>query len=189
MPAVDSTLTVKGSPVKSLLKFVQDELTPQQREKAFAAVPPEYAERFRSGRFLVTETVPVGVLNRFTSAAAEAKGEDPELFARRAGRFAASEAMSGVYRLFALVLTPTALLSKASKIWSSLYARGDLRVESEAPREALVKLVDFPSERIGCARITGWIERMMELTGEKGTVVQTRCYAKGEGACEWKLKW
>lgn len=186
----EQTLTVKGSPVKSLLKFIDNELTSEQREKAFDAVPAEWGSRFRRGNVLVSETVPVSVLNTLTAAAAEARGETVDAFARRAGKFAASEAMSGVYRLFAMVLTPTALLAKASRIWSSLYSRGELRVASESSNSALVRLVDFPTEPAGCARITGWIERMTEMTGEKNTsVTQTSCYSKGAAGCEWEIRW
>lgn len=190
MQVAEQTLTVKGSPVKSLLKFIQNELTPDQREKAFAAIPPEWGNRLRGGTFLVTETIPYHVLNALTESAANAKGESVESFARRAGSFAANEAMSGVYRLFALVLTPTALLSKASKIWSSLYSAGELRVAAEGPKGAHIVLSDFPTQPAGCARVTGWMERIAALTGVKNVVVtQTRCYSKGAPSCEWDLKW
>jgi hypothetical protein len=190
MQSAEQTLTVKGSPVKSLLKFIQDELTSDQREKAFAALPPEWGKRLRAGNFLVSETIPYSILNRLTESAAEAKGENTESFARRAGAVAASEAMSGVYRLFALVMTPTALLGKASRIWSSLYSVGELRVQSEGPKGASIALVNFPTEAVGCARVTGWMEKMTNLTGVKNVrVTQTKCFAKGAKACEWDLRW
>jgi hypothetical protein len=184
------TVTVKGSPVKSLLKFLDSELTPEQREAVYLKLPPEQGQRFRRGNFLVTETLPVSILNQLTEEAAKAKGEPVDQFARRAGRFAAGEAMSGVYRLFALVLTPTALLSKASKIWGSLYNRGDLKVKGETSTGAKVMLVDFPSESAGCSRITGWIERMAELTGAKNArVTHTQCVTRNAPHCEWDVFW
>jgi predicted hydrocarbon binding protein len=118
------------------------------------------------------------------------KQEPLQAFARRAGRAAASEAFSGVYRVFALVLTPEKLLEKASRIWGSLYNRGEMVVEKRTERSAHIKLLNFPSEESGCARITGWIERMVELTGVRSPrVVQTRCHAKGAPACEWDIQW
>src|SRR5436305_5554417 len=45
---VDDSVTVKGSPVRSLQKFIDAELTEQQKEQVFAALPAEYATRFRS---------------------------------------------------------------------------------------------------------------------------------------------
>ena len=185
----DDTVTVKGSPVRSLQRFIQNELTAEQRESVLRALPGEFAERLR-GPILPTETIPVTILNRMTEEAARVRGEPLESFARRAGREAAGEAVKGIYRLFALVLTPPALLSKASQMWSSLYNRGDMRVENQTDRGATIKLLDFPAEAAGCARITGWFERMAELTGVRDVrIQQTQCYAKGAPCCEWSITW
>lgn len=186
---VDESVTVKGSPVRSLQKFIDAELDPQQRETVFGNLPPEYATRFRAP-VLATETVPVHMLNRFTEEAAKARGETIDAFARRAGREAAGDAVKGIYRFFALVMTPPALLSKAAQMWSSLYNRGELRVEEQTENSARLRLANFPSEAAGCARVTGWMERMAELTGVKNVKVeQTRCFARGDAACEWHVSW
>src|SRR5687767_1044354 len=87
---MDESVTVKGSPVRSLQKFIDGELNAQQREAVFSALPPEFASRLRVP-ILATETIPVYVLNRFTEEAAKAKGEPVEEFARRAGREGASD--------------------------------------------------------------------------------------------------
>lgn len=185
----NETVTVKGSPVRSLQKFIDAELTPEQRAAVLAALPADYSGRLR-GPVLATETIPVSVLNRFTEEAAKTKGEPVEQFARRAGREGASDAVKGIYRFFALVLTPAALLSKASQMWSSLYNRGDMRVEDQTSNSARIRILNFPSEVAGCSRITGWMERMAELTGAKNVnVEQTQCYAKGAPHCEWVVRW
>ena|SRR5687767_4394531 len=185
----DETVTVKGSPVRSLQKFVEGDLSPEQRAQLERSIPPEYAARFRSP-ILPTETMPVHLLNRVTEEAARVKGEELEVFARRAGREAAGEAVRGIYRFFALVLTPAALLSKASQMWSSIYNRGTLRVDDQTTNSARISLLDFPSEPAGCARLTGWIEKLAELTGSKDVKIdKTRCFAKGDANCEWQLRW
>jgi hypothetical protein len=185
----DQSVTVKGSPVRSLQKFLDAVLNAAQREEVLRALPAEYAKRFNSP-VLATETVPVHILNRLTEEAARVLREPLEPFARRAGREAAGEAVKGVYRFFALVLTPPALLSKASQMWSSLYNRGQLQVSSQTATSATLRLVDFPSELAGCSRITGWIERMAELTGAKNvSVQQTECFARGGKVCQWECKW
>ena len=185
----DDSITVKGSPVRSLQKFVENELTAEQRETVMRSLPAEYGNRLR-GPVLPTETIPVAILNQMTAEAARLKNEPLDVFARRAGRDAAGDAVKGIYRFFALVLTPPALLSKASQMWSSLYNRGEMKVENQTDHGATIKLVDFPSEPAGCARVTGWIERMAELTGVKDVrIQQTQCYAKGAPHCEWSISW
>ena len=187
--ATDDIVTVKGTPVRSLQKFIEAELTPEQRGAVLSELPPDFASRLR-GPILATETIPVHILNRMTEAAAKAKGETLEAFARRAGREGASDAVKGIYRFIALVMTPAALLNRASQMWSALYNRGELRVENQTDRSVTIKLLDFPSEHAGCARITGWLERMGELTGAKNVrVQQTQCFAKGAAHCEWTIDW
>ena len=185
----DDSVTVKGSPVRSLQKFVQAELTPEQRETVFRNLPPEYAQRL-SGTILPTETIPLHMLNRLTEEAARAKGEPLASFGRRAGRNGAGDAIHGIYRFFALVLTPTALLSKGGQMWSSLYSRGKVLVENETPTSARLVLKDFPSEAAGCARVSGWIERMAEMTGVTVVLLEhAKCFARGDDHCEWEIRW
>jgi uncharacterized protein (TIGR02265 family) len=185
----DEGVTVKGSPVRSLQKFIETDLSAEQREAVFRNLPPEYGAKFRAP-ILATETLPVPMLNRFTEEAAKAKGESLESFGRRAGREAASDAIKGIYRFFALVMTPPALLSKASAMWSSLYNRGELRVDEQTETSARIRLLNYPSEPAGCARFYGWLERMAELTGAKKIQVhKTLCVTRGEECCEWKMRW
>jgi uncharacterized protein (TIGR02265 family) len=185
----DDSVTVKASPVRSLLKFIEIELTPSQCDAVLDVLPAYYAARLRSP-ILPTETIPVHVLNQLTEEAAKAKGEPVEQFGRRAGREAAAEAVKGIYRFFAMVLTPTALLAKASQMWRALYNRGQLQVADQTEHGATIKLIDFPSEVAGCSRTTGWIERLAELAGGKNVrIQQTQCYAKGAPHCEWSITW
>jgi hypothetical protein len=188
MPA-DESVTVKGSPVRSLQKFLENDLTPEQRAAVFARLPPEYTTRF-GAPILPTETVPVLMITVLTETAAAIKGEPLESFAIRAGREAAGDAVTGIYRFFAMVLTPAALLSKASQMWSALYNCGELRVESQSSTGAHIVLADFPSELAGCSRMTGWIERIAGLTGVTHIdVQQTKCFTKGDPNCEWQITW
>jgi uncharacterized protein (TIGR02265 family) len=186
---VDESVTVKGSPVRSLQKFLDAELTPDQRQRVLDALPAEHAARFRMP-ILATETVPVFLLNQLTEEAARVKNEPLESFARRAGREGASDAMKGIYRFIALVITPPALLGRASHMWSALYNRGEMRVEEQTDKSARIRVVNFPFEAVGCARVTGWIERMAEMTGVKNVdVKQTQCCTKGGAFCEWNVTW
>lgn len=185
----DETVTVKGSPVRSLQRFIESSLSPEERDAVYRNLPPEYATRFRTP-ILATETIPVHMLNRFTEEAAKAKGVSVTEFAQSVGREGASDAVKGIYRFFALVLTPTALLAKASQMWSSLYNSGQMLIEDQTDHSATIRIVEFPSELAGCSRITGWIERMAEMTGAKNIVVQhPKCFTNGAPACEWTVTW
>jgi uncharacterized protein (TIGR02265 family) len=185
----EETVTVKGSPVRTAQRFIEADLTPDERETFFRALPDDLATRFRTP-ILPTETVPMHVLNRFTEEAAKAKGEPLESFGRRLGHQAAADAVRGVYRFLALVMTPASILSKASTMWSTINNRGEMRVEQQSGSSAVLRLANFPSEPASCARITGWVERMAQLTGAKDVNVEhSRCVVGGATACEWKVTW
>lgn len=185
-----SEVRVKGTPVKSFLAFLDQDLTAEQRSRVFEGVPGELASRMRDRQILATEFVPVTVLNQLTSEAARVKGESVDSFARRAGSFAAKEAVNTVMRFLVRVFTPDTLLQKGGAIWKTVYDRGELRTVKEGDGNARVILADFPSEPAGCARITGWIEGMVELTKVRDVSVrQVKCFAKGAPACEWEITW
>lgn len=189
MTSVSSEVVVKGTVVKSLMRFIQSELSGDQLEKALEAVPEEFASKVR-GSVLPTVTFPVRLVNQLTEASARAKGDPPELFAFRAGRAAASDAVKTVYKLLVVVLTPAALIGKASAMWKSIYSGGAFGVEDVQPGSGTVYLRDFPSELIGCARITGWITELGEMTRSKDMkVVHTKCAAKGANECLWSISW
>jgi hypothetical protein len=181
---------VKGTPVKSFLAFLDQDLSPEQRARVFEAQSGELVDRMRDRQILATEFVPVSVLNQLTIEAARVKGEPMESFARRAGSFAAREAVNTVMRFLVRIFTPDTLLQKASSIWRTVYDRGEMKATRESDGKARVVLNDFPSEPAGCARITGWMEGMVGLTKVKNPVVrQVKCFSKGAPACEWEITW
>ena len=185
-----SVIHVKGTPLKSFLTFIDLELTADQREEVFASVPGELAGRLRNKQVVATDYVPVSLLNQITVEAARVKGEPVEGFARRAGQFAARDAVNTVMRFLIRIFTPDTLLQKGAAIWKSVYDRGELRATREGPTRARVMLADFPSEAAGCARITGWIEEMTAMTKVRDVRVrQVRCFSRGAPACEWEIQW
>lgn len=189
MAASAESVTVKGTVIKGLMKFVNAELTPAQIEQALSGMPPEFAKSV-SGSVLVSALFPVHLVNKFTVACANAKGEPVEAFARRAGRASADDAVKSVFRILVMVLTPTAILKKGTGVWKTIYSAGDFAVETVGPTESRVVLRDFPSEPVQCARITGWMEQLGEMTKAKGLSIRhTLCVCRKDDHCEWSVKW
>jgi hypothetical protein len=108
----DSEATTKGAILRSLLKFIEKDLSPEQRSRALAALSTEDRALAEQHSILATQKVPEFMLNRLTVEAARAKGEALDTFGRRAGRAELADAV-GVYRFLTIVLTPAALLHKA----------------------------------------------------------------------------
>ena len=179
---------VKGQTLKSLLLFMRQRMQPGEVDQALAAVPADVRKEIDRG-ILPTSTFPMALLNRLTVDGSKASNVPLEQFAREAGSFSAAEAIKGVYRFFARVLTPDALLSRAAAMWSSMNTAGKMEVTG-GKGSATLRLLDYPSEPVMCMRVTGWIEKMAEMTGAKTAVVRhVACVAKGAKSCDWTITW
>jgi hypothetical protein len=185
-----SNPSVKGQTINSFLKFASSRLTPDQYREVVSLGPSELRAELERGSVLPTHLVSMASLNRMTEQAAKLAGKQVTPFAREAGRYSAGEAVRGVYKFFARVLTPDALLSRAAAMWSAMNTAGRMEVHRDGDRAARLRLLDFPSEAVMCARIGGWLEQMIELTGiTKYVVAKGSCVSKGDNCCEWRFTW
>lgn len=185
----DNEATTKGAILRSLLKFIDKDLTPEQKARAIAALSPADRQIVEQPSILASQKISEFVLNRLTEAAARVKGEDLDAWGRRAGRAEISDAV-GVYRILTIVLTPTALLHKASTLWTTVHSHGQLLVENETNGSATLRLKNFPSELAHCARLSGWFEGAGHLTGAKNIrVLHDVCMTRGGEDCQWQLMW
>lgn len=184
----DGTATSKGTILKSLVKFLEQDLTKEQLEKALSMIPAEEAALAR-GRILSSLHVPEAMLNRLTDAAAKAKGEDLEKFGMRAGLAELNDSI-GVYRVFLMALSPPSLISKVSTFWSQIHNTGSLVVLDQSKTHVRFQLKDFPSERPHCVRLTGWCHGLAEMTKVKNVkILHDKCMTRGAAHCEWELRW
>lgn len=182
------TATSKGTILKSLYGFIERELDGDQMKRFAERLDPGDAE-YVGGKILSSRRVPESTLNRMTQIAAEELGEDLESFGRRAGRAELEDSVR-VYKYLFAVMTPSGLLSRASSLWSTVHNRGKLVVVDSSDNSARVRLEDFPSERAHCARLSGWIEGLAEMTRVNDPVMtHDVCLAEGQGDCEWEVRW
>ena len=181
--------TTKGAILRSLLKFVENDLTSEQWREVKLTMPADDRPLLDVRSVLASQKVSEFVLNRLTAVAAEVKGESLDSFGRRAGKAELSDAV-GIYRILTMVLTPTALLKKASTLWATVHSHGKLTVDKDLPGEAVVSLRDYPSEAAHCARLTGWFEGAGDMTKAKDAkVVHDLCMTRGDERCRWQLSW
>ncbi len=181
--------TTRGTILRTLVRFVQHELTAAQYERALTALPGSDRELIEELETFPRERVPEFVLNRLTAEAARIKGEDLELFGRRAGRAEISDAV-GVYRFFFLVVTPAAMLRKAPSLWASVHSHGRMTVDEQQSLSARIRLSNFPSESAHCARLAGWFEGAGEMSGARNPqIVHDVCMMHGGADCQWLVSW
>jgi hypothetical protein len=181
--------TAKGSILTATLEFIERDLTAAQRDQVLGAVDPDRALTAR-GKILPTSRVPIDFLNRLIVAAAKAKGEPVETFARRAGHYAADSNLKGIYRMFARLISPDTSVSRIAALWPSIYDRGRMEATRGPGNQSTIKVLDFKLERATCERIQGWLECIAEIGGRPNPrVEQTHCCSRGEDHCEWHMTW
>jgi len=180
--------TSKGTILRSLLKFVEQDLGPERFEKALSMLSPDDQKIVRE-KVLPSQLVPEATLNRLTEAAAKVMNEDLEKFGIRAGRAELADAI-GIYRFLLVVLTPAGLLAKAPAFWGSVHNKGKLAILERGDTSARIALEDFPSERAHCARLTGWFLGLAEKTKVAGLRIEHDvCRTRGAARCEWIATW
>ena len=184
-----TNVSIKAHSFKTLLKFIEKELTLEQREAAIASLPPELRQ-YTQKVVLASDWLPFEAVTALTEAAAEAKGEPLESFTQRAGRFAANSAVNTIYKWLAFLKTPDYVLSKASQTFSTFYNRGSMDVERLSEKNARVTLREFPASPAACGRITGWMMELGEMTRAPNMqVIHTECRSKGAPCCQWLISW
>lgn len=179
---------IKATPVNGVVQFIENELTDEQLEKLRSQFSPEELRLF-TGRVLASQEIPLALVNRYTRAAAEVKGESVESFGRRAGRYGAELGMKTVYKFLMLVMSVESILQKAETIFGRVYNTGTFKVDAK-DKSAVCTLTDFPSEEAGCARLSGWMEKLGEAGGAKNLSTRhVSCMAKGASECRWEVAW
>ncbi|MBN2274354.1 MAG: hypothetical protein JXR41_14430 [Bacteroidales bacterium] len=107
---------------------------------------------------------------------------DPKKGGEEIGKYSAEVALKGFYKVFLLVASPTYLIQRASKIFTTFYQPSKIEVEVVNSNSAILKIIDF--EGIDEAleyRIAGWVLKAVEMANCKEPVYEMRSsLAKGD---------
>ncbi|MCK5469337.1 MAG: hypothetical protein KAI99_12525, partial [Cyclobacteriaceae bacterium] len=105
--------------------------------------------------------------------------------------YSAEVGLKGIYKVFILIATPQFIMKRAGKILSSFYDPSVLILGDERPKGVDVHITEFsdPSE-IAENRIAGWIEKALEICGEKNISVDiTKSLTKGDDKTVLVVDW
>ena len=189
MAVSPNDVMVRGTPVLGLLHFVDKELTPAQKIALFQQLGAPWGDRMSGGGVIASDRVPLAVVNKVCTLAAQARSEEPERFGERAGLFGAREGISTVFKPFFYILSVANALSIAPLMWSRIYDTGQMRVDSRG-KGAEIRITGYPGDPAGCGRVSGWFRYIGELSGAKNLVVKHDvCTAKGADVDLWAFTW
>lgn len=192
MVVATDVVLVKATPYRALLHFLDREVEPEVRARIVdeaAKEFPEHEAMLRARSVIVSERVPVTMINRMIELAAGEMRIPRAVLAHRIGRAAAEEAAGGVLRLALTLISIPNLLRKLGPVWSQLYTHGTMTSRSEG-RSATIELTDFPlASATGCARVTGWFEWFSQRAEKTASARHTSCRADGAPIEQWVVKW
>jgi hypothetical protein len=183
-------MKVKGSALRSTLNFVREHFPPDQVEKMLQRIPPDH-RKLLERPILVSDWHEAAILVGLMKAAAAASGEEGRALWHRMGRQSADDGLNTVYKVFFRLGAPSYILKRGFQLWNNYYSDGVMVVENISDRGADVKLTKnaFPDECM-CVRITGWMERSIELSGGKGVAIRHKtCVHRGDPECAWRGDW
>ena len=182
-------MRVRGSVIRSIDEFVKVKHS-QKYQEWRSSLPQSasklYDEASPSDWYPVADGVvtPTELLCRMFY-------NDPKLGAWESGRFSAEVALSGIYKVFVLISTPGFMLKRASRVIATFYDPTDLQVIDSSDKSMTLECTQLPAKSdLVEYRISGWIEKALEICGCKNLSVQImKSLARGDNAFTVNIRW
>ena len=183
-------MKVKGSALRSTLNYLREHFTTDQVRNIMGRLSDD--QRASAEKPVLTSSwYEAGLLYDLMHAMAAESPGDPREFYRVLGRQSCDDGLNTVYRVFFKVGSPAFMLKFTIQVWTNYYSEGKMALLEGSPHSAHLRLEGIRStDEAMCCRVTGWLERALELSGAQAIhLVHETCMLKGGAACEWKAGW
>lgn len=182
---------VKGTAVKSIQDYVQTHHGDKYAEwlKAMPEISriimskPVYVSDWYSVKDAAIEpTIALGKV-AFNGDAVKAGWET--------GRYSSEIALNGVYKVFVKMATPQFIIGRSGKILPSYYDPSELAVKETGAKHVILNISKLPiNHEVLEARIFGWIQKALEVTGCKNVQINpVKTMTKGDSITELMITW
>jgi len=183
-------MEAKGTAVKSISEFVRAKF-PTRYDEWLNSLPVESQTIFKNPIFQNDwYSLETAILTPTDKLCQLFFHNTPE-GARQCGRHSAETALTGIYKFFLLVATPSFIMGKASGIFTTYYRPVEMKLVESSSNHCLLHILKFPeSHPLIEYRIAGWCERALEIANCKGvTVGITQTLTKGHPLTEFFVRW
>lgn len=182
-------MQVRGSVIKSIDSFVSDK---------FPTKYEDWKNKLSSASSLLLSSVstanwyPVepGVIAP-TEVLCNMFYNDKKTGAWESGRYSAKMGLTGIYKVFVLISSPSFMLKRASRVIATFYEPTDLTVVDSTDTSMVIQFTQLPiKNELIEYRIAGWMEMALEICGCKNLTVDiTKSMAKGHKVFETTINW
>jgi hypothetical protein len=107
------------------------------------------------------------------------------------GRYSAKAALTGIYKLYVKMSSPNHIIDRAGRVLQAYYDPSELKIVSTGKNHVTLHITKFPKpDKVIDARLAGWMEQALELSGCKNVVVSIpKSLYKGDLFTEFAMKW
>ncbi|MDM7926156.1 MAG: hypothetical protein QUS35_09080 [bacterium] len=185
----EKRMIVKGTAPLALDSYVKARF-PGRYAEWKAALPPE-SRKYYDAAVMAFEEYPLydGIVGPTQIVCDLFFGGD-ERGAFESGKFSASLALKGFYKIFFKFGSPQFIIDRSARVFSNYYPEGEMRVAGSSSGRCVLQIVRFPEPyRLLEVNIGGWVEGALELLGKQGSVQVTRSMAMGDPLTEYVATW
>lgn len=184
-------MKVKGTAVKSIQQFVREK-HPDQYDHWLKSLPVE-AQRVMQDAIYATNwySLHQAVVLPTEHIAHLFFNNDTKKGAWELGRYSAEIALSGVYKVFVKMSSPSFIINRATRIFSTYYHPATMIVPEKSDKSIVVHITEFETPHSTVEnRIAGWVERALELSGCKEIKFTiSKSLTLGDDLTEFLVSW
>ncbi len=162
---------------------------PEVVEQTKALLPEEIADAVRTGAIVASGFYPVAWYIEHHKAAMNATRRGPAL-AREIAAESTRADFRGVYRFFAIILSPESFVARAGKAWGMYWSTGTVTVVEARRGYAHVVFEGCEGfDAILWQDIQGSIEALLDIGGAKNVRMQTLSGGRDEDNLDLEMAW
>ena len=183
-------MEVKGVAVKSTIEFAKQKFATNYNdwlsnlpEESFSILTNTISNTkwysFKYAQLIPTDSI----INNFYSSKIDG--------AKEIGRYSAEVGLQGILKYFVQLGSPSFIINKATKIFQTYYKNSHIEVLSSTKNSVILKITDFNElDRFTEARISGWMEKALEISGCKDVKANiVNSIADGDDYSEIFITW
>ncbi len=184
-------MEIKGVAVKSIPEFVKKRHS-EHYSSWFNSLPQQSKKLFQTG-VISNHWYPVddAAVLPTRKLGELVYNNDSNKAAWESGRYSAETALTGVYKIYVRLSSPSHIISRASRIFSAYYNPAEIITQNAKNKSVEVHMTRFaPANELIEHRIGGWIEKALELSGCNDVKVEfEKSMAKGDALTLYKINW
>jgi hypothetical protein len=107
------------------------------------------------------------------------------------GNYSAEKALTGIYKIFVKASTPSYIVDRASRVFSTYYRPCEMSVVSKKDSGVTIQITQMTnSDEVIEYRIAGWIQKALEISGAANIQISfPKSITKGDSVTEMEINW